>query len=120
MTMQQPATTRPARQRKPYVPSVSRASYRPHIQRLGHHGLFRVQSASAPNTYYIVDVIDGSCTCKHGEVATTRGQRSNCWHVKACSGLIFYRPAPKVEAAPVRPTGMAALDDAFGALNLPA
>jgi hypothetical protein len=109
-----PATTRPARTRKPYIPSVSRAQYKPLVRRLGSHGLFRVQSASDPSTYYIVDTIDHTCTCPNGQAG--KGQ---CWHLKAACGIVFF-PAQKVEAAPVRPTGMAALDDVFGPLNLPA
>jgi hypothetical protein len=111
-------TTRPARQRKPYVPTVSRAEYKPLVRRLGSHGLYRVQSATNPEQFYIVDVVDGSCTCAAGQ------HGRDCWHKRARAGIIFF-PAQKVEAAPAKPvytgpTGMAALDDVFGPLNLPA
>jgi hypothetical protein len=117
--MEQQATTRPARSRKPYIPTVSRAEYKPLVRRLGSHGLFRVQSASDPSKFYIVDTVDNSCTCPNGQAG--KGQ---CWHLKAACGIVFF-PAQKVEAAPAKPvytgpTGMAALDDVFGPLNLPA
>jgi len=106
--MQAQATTR--RTRAPYTPTVSRAAYKPHVRRLGTHGLFRVQSATDPNTYYIVDTVDHTCTCPAGQ----HGRQ--CWHVKAACGLVFF-PAREVESAPsvTRPSGMAGLLEAFGA-----
>src|SRR5689334_15481193 len=99
--MIQQATTR--RQRKPYVPTVARSAYKPHITPLGRHGLFRVQSASNPEVFYLVDAVDHTCTCPNGQAG--QGQ---CWHLKAACGLVFF-PAREVETAPAvtRPSGMA-------------
>jgi hypothetical protein len=132
-----------------YAPSLSRATYKPRIQHLGH-GLYRVQSASQPDTAYIVDSQDNpmTCTCPAG----AHGRR--CWHVAKVTELVICRErethraefrelaeafaglsVPTIDikaqrgqveraaaAKPVYtgPRGMAALDDAFGPLNLPA
>jgi len=103
--MQAQATTR--RTRAPYTPTVSRAAYKPHVRRLGTHGLFRVQSATDPNTYYIVDTVDHTCTCPAG----SRGRR--CWHVKA---------AMEIDICRRREAGRAefrALAEAFAGLPVP-
>jgi hypothetical protein len=106
---QQPAT----RSRKPYTPSVARASYKPLVRKLGSHGLYRVQSATNPLVFYVIDTVDNTCTCPAG------AHGRDCWHRRAVAGLVFF-PAPKVEAALARPSGMACLDDVFGPLHLPA
>ncbi|HZS88323.1 MAG TPA: SWIM zinc finger family protein [Chloroflexota bacterium] len=103
----QQATTRQT-SRKPYTPTVSRASYKPHVRRLGTHGLFRVQSATNADTYYIVDTVDHTCTCPAGQ----HGRQ--CWHLKAACGLVFF-PAREVESAPTVIHCGAALQEAFGA-----
>lgn len=108
---QQPAT----RQRKPYTPTVSRAAYKPLVRRRGHHGLFRVHSATDPNTYYVVDTIDHTCTCPNGQAG-----KGPCWHLKACAGIVLF-PAQMVEAAPNAPVYPGpALQECFGPLNVPA
>jgi hypothetical protein len=102
--MQQQSPTR-----KP-TSSLERATYHPTIRRLGTHGLFAVQSASNPSLHHIVDSIDNTCTCPAGE----HGRR--CWHRSQLEQLIQCQQRVQIEtAAPIRPSGMAGLLEAFGA-----
>lgn len=104
-----PTPTRPAaRVRRS---SLSTCQYKPTVRHLGRR-LFRVQSASSPAVHYLVDLNDDTCTCPNGQAG-----RTSCWHRKAARANEDARRQmlPAHPTIPARASGMAALQEAFGA-----
>lgn len=57
---------------------LSNRSDESEIIKLKENGLYQVKSFSNPNTFYVVDLFSGTCTCPHFLV---RG--ANCKHIQA-------------------------------------
>jgi len=84
--------------RKPAI----RLGMRPHI--------YNIESATRPGVFHTTDAYKMTCTCEAGR----NGRR--CWHVATAVLYDQWRKeqrAKNARPAAIRPTGMAALQDAF-------
>lgn len=92
MTPQAPTTT-------PGKPRVKRGS-KPYT--------YHIESKTRPGTFHVADAHRLTCSCEAGR------NRRGCWHLRLALQYHDWRTRQEAHAAPpARPTGMAALQDAF-------
>jgi uncharacterized protein YecT (DUF1311 family) len=84
-------------------------TYRPEVVRIGER-MYWVQSATDRDQRYFVDLHDGTCEC------VGFAKRGGCWHLTEARKIEAEREAAArtFDRRPARPSGMAALIEAFG------
>src|SRR5918911_2553868 len=109
MEMAQPAA-RLARTGDPTMATSTTPSYKPTIRFQGGTR-YDVQSRTRPERVHHVDTYDLTCTCEAGRYS------KRCWAVAAALQYDAWRrhelAKAQAAAAAARPSGMAALQDAF-------